>query len=403
MRRITGGEGGESGPFSSGTIPPGSIEPQPGAVRKLRIRPARPVSEPRTEPRRIALIRLSHLGDVVLALPVFHALRERWPAARIAWVVQTEFAPLVEPLPGLERAIRFDRRGGLRAWLALRDELSGFGPDLAVDAQGNWKSGFALACSGAPRRVGLARVDWRERHGAFAVTEPCEAAAGEHAFDRALALCRHFGVREPRRDPALSEEELAQGSAEYERRLGSGSAVLLQVSPASDPRAWPAEGVVGLARGLARLGRDVLVLSGPAEQREGARIAAATAPEPLVRSWVGQRGLRQLAAFLSAAAARGATYVGCDTGPTHLAAACGLPVTVLCGPHSHSRTGPWPVAEPSPRGASPHRAVRALEQPACAPCFARVCRHPRGPVCMAGISVGDVLASGVAPAGPRSA
>jgi heptosyltransferase I len=370
------------------------------------------LSEPRTAPRSIALIRLSHLGDVVLALPVFHALRERYPEARIAWVVQGEFAPLVEPLPGLERVLRFERRGGVRAWLALREELARFAPDLAVDAQGNLKSGFALACSGATTRVGLARADWREKAGAFAVTETCEPALGEHAFERSLALCRHFGVTQPRRDPALSRTELARGSEEYERRLGrdtlgSGPALVLQASAASDVRSWPVAGCVGLARELARLGRDVLVLSGPAEEREGAEIAAATAGEPRIRSWVGQRGLRELAAFFSAAAARGASYVGCDTGPTHLAAACGLSVTVLCGPHSHLRTGPWPVAEPSPGGASPNRAVRAADQPDCAPCLARACRHPRGPVCMSEIGVADVLrsvaAEDVVSAGPRSA
>ena len=145
-------------------------------------------------PRRIALVRLSHLGDVVLALPLFHALRERFPHAELAWVVQPEFAPLVAALPGLARTIRFDRRAGLRGWLELRRELSEFAPDLAVDAQGNLKSGFALACSGAARRVGLARADWREPLGRFALTESAARAAGEHAFERTRALCRHFGL-----------------------------------------------------------------------------------------------------------------------------------------------------------------------------------------------------------------
>ena len=55
---------------------------------------------------RILLIRLSHLGDVVHALPLFHALREARPDARIAWAVEPEFAGLLDGLPGLERTIR---------------------------------------------------------------------------------------------------------------------------------------------------------------------------------------------------------------------------------------------------------------------------------------------------------
>ena len=107
---------------------------------------------------RILLVRLSHLGDVVHALPVFHALRAARPRARIAWVVQREFAGLLDGLPGLERAIHFARRGGARAWLDLRAELCAFAPTLAVDAQGNLKSAMTLLTCGAPRRVGLARA-----------------------------------------------------------------------------------------------------------------------------------------------------------------------------------------------------------------------------------------------------
>ena len=67
-----------------------------------------------SSPRRILLVRLSHLGDVVHALPVYHALRRAFPEARVAWAVQEEYAELLEPLPGLTRTFRFERRGGWR-------------------------------------------------------------------------------------------------------------------------------------------------------------------------------------------------------------------------------------------------------------------------------------------------
>ena len=74
------------------------------------------------EPGRILLVRLSHLGDVVHALPVFHALRRRWPAAKLAWICQKEFAPLLAGLPGLDLCLLFNRGGGLRGlWRARRD------------------------------------------------------------------------------------------------------------------------------------------------------------------------------------------------------------------------------------------------------------------------------------------
>jgi heptosyltransferase-1 len=346
------------------------------------------------DPQRIALVRLSHLGDVVLALPLFHALRERFGAARIAWVVQSEFAGLLDGLPGLERVVRFERRGGARAWLALKQELGGFGAQLAVDAQGNWKSALATLATGATRRIGLAPRDWRERGAWAAMTEFAEPleAAREHSMERTRALCervsgRRFAPEELRRDAALTADELAAGRAQL-GQLAPRAAdpfVVVQLSSPDDVRAWPLANAVELARQLTRAGRAVLLLSGPAEADEGRRAADELAGEPGVLHWIGQRGLRALASFFHAAAERGASYVGGDTGPTHLAAACGLPVTLLAGPQTHLRTGPWPVAEPSPHGPSPHRVLRSALEVDCAPCFARACRHPQGPVCMASI------------------
>lgn len=373
------------------------------------------------DPQRIALVRLSHLGDVVLALPLFHALRERFPAARLAWVVQSEFAGLLEGLPGLERSVRFERRGGARAWLALKRELGAFDAQLAIDAQGNWKSALATLATGAPRRVGLAPRDWRER-GAWAAMnefappldsafETGSGAAREHAMERTRALCEHvtgrkFADAHLRRDVGASTAELAAGRAQLETLApgASNELVLLQLSAPDDVRAWPLAHALELARQLARAGRAVLVLSGPAEAEQGRRAAQELAGEARVSHCVGQRGLRALASLFHAASERGASYVGGDTGPTHLAAACGLPVTLLAGPQSHLRTGPWPVATPSTPlagsstsvatrselGAGPHRALRSPLELECAPCFARTCRHPRGPVCMASIEPSTV-------------
>jgi ADP-heptose:LPS heptosyltransferase len=99
-------------------------------------------------------------------------------------------------------------------------------------------------------------------------------------------------------------------------------------------------------------------------------------------------GLAALDAFFAAAARKGALFVGCDSGPMHLAWAAGMRVVLLAGPQDERRTGPWPV----PRSGSPlassaeraheHAIVRAGMQPSCAPCLSRRCTHPEGNVCM---------------------
>ena len=100
--------------------------------------------------------------------------------------------------------------------------------------------------------------------------------------------------------------------------------------------------------------------------------------------------MRALVAVCAGAAGGGATLVGVDSGPAHLAASVGLPVVVLEGPCDERRTGPWPVPERAP---SPHRVVRSSDPPDCAPCLSRSCAHARGPVCMSELEPQLVLAA----------
>jgi ADP-heptose:LPS heptosyltransferase len=238
----------------------------------------------------------------------------------------------------------------------------------------------------------LHRQDWRERAGARVLHDWAEPVgiAPAHAVDRMLALARHVAGANAtvRFDLGLSQAELLRGKRAIETALGSAvraDDLLLTLSGSGDVRSWPFPQWVALARELSRAGRRVLAISGPREAEFGRRLALELAQEAGVRSWIGQRGLREFAAALSTAAQAGARCVGVDSGPLHLAAACGLRVIALEGPQSHLRTGPWPP--PEREAANPrHSIVRSEEALACAPCFSRVCAHQEGPVCMSRLS-----------------
>jgi ADP-heptose:LPS heptosyltransferase len=344
------------------------------------------------DPKRIVLVRLSHLGDVVHALGVFHALHAAYPAAEIAWAIQTEFAELVADLPGLTRTIHFDRRGGPAAWWRLRRELLAFAPDWAVDAQGNSKSAVVTRLAGAARRFGLSPADRQEPWLAGWSTDLAPPVAGpeRHAMRRMEALVRVTVplVHGPLRlDAALSAAELARGEDELRARFPAPleRPLLVHLSVPGDIRAWPPERWLELIRAARATGRAVGVLSGPAEAALGAELAAQLAPDPLVVHWIAQRGLRQLAAVFQVAARRGWTLVACDSGPMHLAAAHGLEVIALEGPQDGARTGPWPLER--------HRVVRSSRPLPCAPCLARRCQNAEGPVCMSSLGAAEVLAA----------
>ncbi|HEY2910014.1 MAG TPA: glycosyltransferase family 9 protein, partial [Gemmataceae bacterium] len=70
------------------------------------------------QPRRIALIKPSALGDIVHALPVLSALRDRFPHSAITWIVNKAYEPLLIGHPDLTDTFAFDRgaaKRGIRA------------------------------------------------------------------------------------------------------------------------------------------------------------------------------------------------------------------------------------------------------------------------------------------------
>lgn len=344
----------------------------------------------RDTPQRILIVRLSHLGDVVHALPVYDALRASWPHAELAWAIQSESASLVDELPGIARVLRFERRAGFAAWLRMRSACESFRADWTIDVQGNAKSAMVTLCSGAPRRSGWHASDWREPFAAHVLTDPASPSGARHAVERVLHLARHVAV-DPRAVPSsprylAAAHELSTARARL-ASAGDRGLVVIHLATPGDVRAWPGERFEALARALAQRGHAVLMLSGPAEAELGAELARRLIKTPIIEHLVGQRGLPALAALFTAAAERDARLVACDSGPMHLAAACGLRVVSLAGPQDALRTGPWPLVGRS----TLHRAVTAAMPPPCAPCLARRCAHERGPVCMTDITVDDVV------------
>jgi len=332
-------------------------------------------------PARILILRFSHLGDVVQTLPMVHALARAYPTSTLAFATQTTYAPLLEPLPQLSQVLTFERSGGARAWLDLRRSLLAFAPTWSIDCQGNWKSASAARLSGASRRIGLALEHWREPSARWLATElaPAPTEPVLHAVDRVLNLVEHVtGSAAPEFDLALTPAERKRA----EVLLGGVERPLvLHAAKPADIRSWPPERFVGLASALADAGRDVLLLAGPDEAPLRAFFAA-IAPHPRITALPDGLNLRTLSALLTIAAERGGRMVGCDSGPSHIAAAVGLPVLLLHGPQDPARTGPYPTTS--------HEHLTAANDLPCRPCLERACNNPDGPVCMEDLSVNEV-------------
>jgi len=148
---------------------------------------------------RILIVKPSSLGDVVHTLPAAEAIHRAAPRAKIDWLVNTEWSPLLEGLPFLHRRIPFPRRElrGLKGILRARQwadrELRPGAYDLAIDFQGLLRSAWLARRSGATVLAGFQR----SREGASLFYHHRASVPGWdrlHAVDRNLSLATSLGA-----------------------------------------------------------------------------------------------------------------------------------------------------------------------------------------------------------------
>jgi len=322
-----------------------------------------------SSPKKILIVKLSAIGDVVLSTPVAEALRRDFPDARIDWLVGRAASPLVEHNPYVDRIHAIDEhifwRKRLVALASLFRMLRRERYDAAYIL--HWSPWFHLFfwLLGVPFRAGFAR-DGRS----FKLTRArpyVEADAQRHDAAQYLSLVSD-GARPERPRLFFSAEE----SGALDRLLRGRGADDLKRSVAIAPgggnnpklfmpqKRWPARYFSELVR---RLLVDSYTASifvvGDADERA---LLEATIVDARVMIMAGTLSLRQTALLIQ----RCGLFVGNDSGLTHVAAAVDVPTVAFFGPTSPAGKTPfW----------SPQSTLYA-EEP-CSPCY----RYGYAPPC----------------------
>lgn len=395
----------------------------------------RRVPAPEVPPRRVLLLRLERIGDLLMTLDAIRAVRARAPAAEIRLVVGSWNAALARLVPAVDRVESLDApwlsqegtRSSVREVAAriLRWRRHDF--DLAINFEPDVRSNALLAAGGARRRIGYATGG-----GGGFLTGALRYDRGTHATANALRLVERAlpagraspgtgpprgihepcpdgrraaqrapsGARAPRGirasvrpgiagpDPAGADPPLripADAETRAARRLAShaGRGPLIGVNPGAGRavKEWPAACFAAAAAALAESEDATIVLLGSASDAAATAGVRAALPRGVrLIDLAGDAPLVDLAAVLR----RLALLVTPDTGPMHLAAAVGTPVVGIFGPSDPVRYAPL-----SPRAAVVHADLW------CRPCN-RMRRPPRRcssgtPDCLARVGVDAVV------------
>ena len=291
----------------------------------------------------ILIIKMSSLGDVLHTLPFVAELRERFPQARLTWLVHPQFSGFVPDPPMVDEVIYFDKvkfnKMSLgKEWSCfkeMRSLLHSRNFDLVIDMQGLFKSAVLAAISGCNNRIGYCEM----REGSGLVSKAITGAhAKDHVIERYLDVARYLGcaikdIRFPM--PDLQKEwQAVQEKTEAVKE----PYVVLVPGARWETKKWPIEYFSELAEMILRDGKQVVLAGGPEDTSLGSQI---TRLSPGVTDLTGKTGLRELGALIQHSTA----YISGDTGPLFIAAAMKRPLIALYGPTRPDRTGPYGSSE----------------------------------------------------------
>jgi len=292
---------------------------------------------------RVLIVKLSSLGDVVHTLPVVADIRAAHPGARVDWVVEPAFAPLVERVAGVANVIECPLRRWARAgwWRATtRSELGAFVGRLrrdryeaVVELQGLTKAALVAALARGPswglaNRTDGASHEWPAR---FLATHAVRVEQHSHALDRArelVAKALDTNIEVPP-DFGLRARPLA--TPERERTV-----VLVHGTTRVD-KLWPDDHWIELGARLVEEGWNVALPRAGADEAKRARLLAEAIGGASCAVWPAM----DLGAFIDRLAAA-AGVIGVDSGPSHIAVALGLPHVQIYNHPTSWRTGPQP-------------------------------------------------------------
>jgi heptosyltransferase-1 len=280
------------------------------------------------------IVRLGSLGDIIHAIPAAAALRARYPVARIDWLVDPLYTPVVQLIEGLNEVIPISPRGRATALLRTIRRLRRTRYDAAVDLQGLLKSAALTRAAGARRVIGLPREHLREPLARMFYSETPDPGRDPHVIHKSLMLVRALGVEDRQIRFPLKKLSTVTGDAVADR-FGSEGYAVINPGAAWPNKRWLPERFGALAAEMrARIGVRSLVVWGPGEEEIASQVVSASG------------GAADLAPptdmlDLFAIARHARLVVSGDTGPLHMAAAVGTPVVALFGPTFVERNGPW--------------------------------------------------------------
>ena len=337
--------------------------------------------------KRILLIQLGDIGDVVLSFPCIRALKEQFPDAQVLAAVRDKAKDLLDACPWADDVIPIEQTdlsisGTILYQFRFLKRLRAFRFDLVFDLRAGTRGAILARLSGATLRIGFHSAKetfWRNRM--FTHLKAYKYDPNLHQSTHYQSLLNQCGIRATQPHPKiiLSEEHNQKARLLMERHCINLDKQLIAIHPFALWRykEWPLEKTTELVKHLTKsIDRKILILGAPAEKSRAQQIVDQCKNKPA--NLAGETTLSVLAAVINYCM----LMIGMDSAVGHISAAVSTPCITIFGP---GKPSVW-----APIGAS-NRIVQS-DLP-CIHCGQKGCNGKEYSLCLEELSIDKVLST----------
>ncbi len=327
--------------------------------------------------KRILIVNVNWVGDVIFSTPFIKAIRDAYPDAYIACLIHPRCVQILEGSPRIDEIIVYDEEGRHKSFigkLMLVASLRKNNFDIAFILHRSFTKALLTFLSGVKERIG-----YPTKNRGLLLTRTIDLPEEEiHKVEYFLGLARGSGieVRESSYEFFVQDADresmkkfLKEHGVMYKDRL-----VVLCPGGNWGPKRWPKQNFASLADMLAEgLGAKIVLSGAKKDSALVEEIRGMMRSVPVISC--GKTTLKELGALVEMSD----LVIANDSGPMHLAVAMKSHVIALFGPTSPALTGPY--------GKGNYKVIWKTE--GCeVPCYDVTCTDNR---CMALITVEDVF------------
>lgn len=327
--------------------------------------------------KKILVIKLRHLGDVLLTGPVFSALKRAMPQASIDAYVYKETIPMLDGSPDIHGFVSYDRNWKKLSWFnkmareaVLLRQIRKNGYDLVINLTEGDRGAVAAKVSRAGIRVGFEPKGSFQKKIYSHIVKHCPSL--RHTVERNLDAVRRIGIFPDPKDRDLFfhiPREALVGMQSYQ------GAILIHPTSRWKFKCWSVLKMRALIQELLKRGKRIVLTSGPdADEKRMVQEIGQGLP---IKIFTGVLSLKEFGALIHLSE----LLICVDSVPLHLASALKKPVIALFGPTSDITWGPW---------RNPHARI-VSQSMSCRPCYQDGCGGSKYSDCLQTLSVDAVL------------